>query len=82
MRAMWVIPFVSLLVCKTAACQELVSDEPLRQDQILATLPVLGLRKLSVDKAITPGSAENGGWILNPMTVVGSALSTDRKDAS
>jgi hypothetical protein len=35
-----------------------------------------------VDKAITPGSAENGGWILNPMTAVGSALSTDRQDAS
>jgi hypothetical protein len=79
MRGIWVIPFVSLLVCKTAACQEFVSDEPLRQDQILATLPVLGLRKLPVDKAITAGSAENGGWIFNPTTVIGSALSTDIK---
>lgn len=34
-----------------------------------------------MDQAITPGSAENGGWILNPMTAVGSALSTDTKDA-
>jgi hypothetical protein len=43
---------------------------------------VFGLRKLSVDKAITAGRAENGGWILNPMTAVGSALSTDKKGAT
>jgi hypothetical protein len=60
-------------------CQELVSDEPLRQDQLLATLPMLGLRKLPADKAITAGTAENGGWIFSPTTVVGSALSTDTR---
>ena len=82
MRGVWFFPIVSLLICKTATSQELVSDEPLTQDQLMATLPVLGLRKLPADKVITARNAEKNEWIFNPTTAVGSALSTDTKYTS
>jgi hypothetical protein len=76
MRYVWLI--VSLLVCKSATCQEIVSNDPLSADQLIATLPVLGLRKFPADKVIAKGTSENGEWIVNPTAAVRSALSDAR----
>jgi hypothetical protein len=59
--------------------QEHVSDEPLGQAEIMATLPVLGLRKLPTDQVITATNKEKRGWIFSPTAAVAAALCADKK---
>lgn len=76
------LPFAALatlLLCQAAESQEVVTNEPLAQDQLIATLPVLALRELDIDKVIiTAKINSNNTWMISGPAAVGSVLSSEQ----
>jgi hypothetical protein len=73
---LWITPIALLLTCHAALCQELVINEPLTKSQLIASLPVLALRKLPVEQVIAPTNDTKHGWVVSVSAAVGSALSS------
>ena len=79
MRFVQAAALVSAVICSDAALsQEVVTNEPLRKDQIIGTLPVLALRKLPVDKVISPANNPNYEWMVSYPAVVKAALTSEK----
>lgn len=56
-------------------CQEVVTNEPLTKKQLIATLPLLTLPKLDVDKVITATNDKNSNtWMISAPAAVSSVL--------
>jgi hypothetical protein len=73
MRNIWIGLVTSPLIYQAAQCQETVPKGPLRRNGILATLPVLALRKLPVDEVIVPAKNKDNTWMVSTSAAVMSA---------
>jgi hypothetical protein len=60
-------------------CQEVVTNEPLTKKQLIATLPLLTLPKLDVDKVITAANDKNSNtWMVSAPAAVSSVLLSEQ----
>ena len=75
----WTSTVFCLLSANTAYCQEVVSAEPLSKKEIVATLPVLAVRKVPIDMVIMGVKSPSEFWNMDPTVVVGSAFSSQPK---
>jgi hypothetical protein len=63
----------------SARCQEVVANEPLTKKQLIATLPLLTLPKLNVDKIITATNDKNlNTWMVSVPAAVSSVLVSEQ----
>ena len=79
MRFLFPVALAAVAVCHAAWCQEVVTDEPLAKKQLIATLPLLALPKLDVDKIITTTANKNPNtWMISPPAAISSVLASDQ----
>ena len=76
MRAVPVTLITLQFLCNAAFCQEVVTDKPLDKSEVLATLPVLALRKLPVEQVIAPLDSQSNEWVLDASAAVRSAYAS------
>jgi hypothetical protein len=63
----------------SARCQEVVTNEPLTKKQLIATLPLLTLPKLDVDKIITAtNDKDSNTWMVSIPAAVSSVLVSEQ----
>ena len=76
-RTVWIAPLISLLICGTANCETAGSKKPSNAEDFIATLPVVGFRRVPVDEVIKQAKEPSGGWIFDETAAAGAALSAD-----
>jgi hypothetical protein len=79
MRPTYLAALGILVLCDSSWCQEVVTNDPLTKKQLIATLPLLSLPKLPIDKVITATNDKNTNtWMISVPAAISSVLASDQ----